>query len=459
MAGFEEIFEQQRHRALFLREERYGQRKKRLLKLEQWILSHRKDIQHALSKDLLKSTQETDLAEIYAALTEIREARRNLRPWMEPQYIHPTPTFLGTTGYHLYEPKGVCLIISPWNYPFNLAVGPMVSAIAAGNTFILKPSEFTPETSSLIKQMVTEVLEESMGFVVEGDADTAQNLLKLPFDHIFFTGSPEVGKLVMEAAARNLSSVTLELGGKSPTVIDETAELDDAAEKIFWGKWLNAGQTCVAPDYLFVHEKVYSKFISYLKAHAEKRYPEQFYTGIVNDKHHARLTHMVEDAINKGATKVEIPRTFSNRKMAPIILENLVDEMLVMKEEIFGPILPVIKYQDLDEVIDHINARPKPLSLYFFSRSRKNQEKILHSTSSGNAVINDCVLQFANPGLSFGGIGQSGFGKSHGKDGFKAFSNKKSVLKQRTGLTLAKLLYPPYSKWKNRLINILLKHL
>ncbi|MEQ8880489.1 MAG: aldehyde dehydrogenase family protein [Cyclobacteriaceae bacterium] len=459
MAGFEEIFEQQRSMALLLRAERYGQRRKRLLKLERWILAHRKDIQHALARDLLKSKQETDLAEIYAVLTEIREARKNLKSWMEPQYIQPTFTFLGTTGYHLYEPKGVCLIISPWNYPFNLAVGPLVSAIAAGNTFILKPSEFTPETSSLIKQMVSEVFEESMGFVVEGDARMSQNLLKLPFDHIFFTGSPEVGKLVIEAAAINLSSVTLELGGKSPTIIDETADLDDAAEKISWGKWLNAGQTCVAPDYLFVHEKVYSKFISYLKVHAEKRYPEHFYTGIVNDKHHARLTHMVEDAVKKGANKVEISGTFSERKMAPTILEDLAEEMLVMKEEIFGPILPVLKYEDLDEVIDHINARPKPLSLYFFSMSRKNQEKILQTTSSGNAVINDCVLQFAHPRLSFGGIGQSGFGKSHGMDGFKAFSNKKSVLKQSTGRTLAKQLYPPYSKWKNRLINILLRYL
>ncbi len=453
-----ELFQRQRKKSLFLREEGYKQRKARLVLLEDWILNHRNLIHEALEADLLKSPQETDLAEIYTVLTEIREARKNLRSWVEREYIRTPFTFMGTSGFNHYEPKGVCLIISPWNYPFNLALGPIISAVAAGNTFILKPSEFTPHTSSLLKQLVGDVFEEDTGFVVEGDAKTAQALLKLPFDHIFFTGSLTVGKIVMEAASKHLSSITLELGGKSPSIVDETADLKDAAQKITWGKWLNAGQTCLAPDYLYVHQKVHTRFLGYLKEQAKRIYPDESYTGIVNEKHYSRLKEMIEDSIKHGAIKFEIEEAHSMGKMPPVILENISEEMLVMKEEIFGPILPVITYTDLAEVINYTNSQPKPLSLYFFSRSHKNQERILQRTSSGNVVINDCVLQFAHPGLAFGGVGQSGFGKSHGKDGFLAFSNKKTVLKQRVGLTAAKLFYPPYSKLKKRMINVLLKY-
>ena len=458
MTGFEEIFEQQRKNSLLLRNELCRQRQQKLHKIERWILDHRVDIHEALHNDLYKSALETDLAEIYTALTEVREARKNLKDWMEPEHIPAPISFLGSNGFNMYEPKGVCLIISPWNYPFNLAVGPLVSAVASGNTFFLKPSEYTPYTSSLLKQMVQDVFDEKTGFVAEGDAQVAQGLLKLPFDHIFFTGSPAVGKIVMEAASKNLSSVTLELGGKSPTIVDETADLKDAAQKISWGKWLNAGQTCVAPDYLFVHDHVYKSFVTLLKEQAQQIYPEESYTGIVNEKHHKRLQRMVQDATKLGAVKYEVEMKSPYRKMAPVLLEKVTSEMTVMREEIFGPILPILKYTDIKQVIDHINKHPKPLSLYFFGRSCKNQNSILKSTSSGNVVINDCVLQFAHPGLAFGGVGQSGFGKSHGKDGFQAFSNKKSVLKQRRGLTSAKLLYPPYSKLKNRMIDMLLKY-
>lgn len=458
MESLKEIFQQQRKNSLHLRQERYKPRRRRLMTLERWILDHRKDIHEALMKDLLKSAEETDLAEIYTVLTEIREARKKLRSWMEPENVWPPMSFMGTQGFNIHEPKGVCLIISPWNYPFNLAMGPVVSAVAAGNTFILKPSEFTPYTSSLLKRMVSDVFEKSLGFVAEGDAQVAQELLKLPFDHVFFTGSPAVGKIVMEAASKNLSSVTLELGGKSPTIIDETADLKDAARKIAWGKWLNAGQTCLAPDYMFIHRKVYSRFMEYFREQAAVIYPEHSYAGIINEHHLERLKGMVEDAINLGAEKYEVALDMNDRKMAPVILENPSEDMMVMREEIFGPVLPVLKYDDLDKVIDYINERPKPLSLYYFSKSTKNQQQILRKSSSGNVVINDCVIQFAHPGLAFGGIGQSGFGKSHGKDGFMAFSNKKSVLKQRIGLTSAKLLYPPYTAVKNRLINILLKY-
>ncbi|XOV92510.1 MAG: aldehyde dehydrogenase family protein [Bacteroidota bacterium] len=458
MSDFDLLLQKQRLRATFLKTEDFKPRRRRLEALEKWILSHRRDLYQALEKDLLKSEQETNLSEIYTVLTEIREAKNNLRRWTEKEYVGTTLTYFGSQGYHFYEPKGVCLIISPWNYPFNLAIGPVVSAIAAGNTFILKPSEFTPHTSALMARMINDLFEEDLGVVIEGDVKVSQELLRLPFDHIFFTGSPNVGKVVMEAAAKNLTSITLELGGKSPTIIDETASLKDAAEKIAWGKWLNAGQTCVAPDYLFIHEQVYDAFMDLFREQMKTAYPEESYTGIISEKHFSRLSDMIDQAVKLGAVKHMNENITNKQKMPPVILEKPTEEMQVLQEEIFGPILPVLKYSDLEQVIKYVNSKPKPLSLYFFSRSRSNQERILKSTSSGNLVINDCVLQFAHPGLAFGGESQSGFGKSHGKDGFLAFSNKKAVLEQRIGLTTAKLLYPPYTRFRKFVIEFLLRY-
>ncbi len=459
MKSFRSVFEKQRCKASILRSENYKARKKRLLKLEKWILQHRGALHQALHQDLMKSDAETDLTEIYTVLTEIREAISNLNWWTRKEYATTPITFLGSVAYHIYEPKGVCLIISPWNYPFNLAIGPVVSALAAGNTFILKPSEYTPATSALIRRMVDELFEEDLGWVAEGDGKVAEHLLQLPFDHIFFTGSERIGKIVMEAAARNLSSVTLELGGKSPTIIDQTAHLKDAAQKIAWGKWLNAGQTCVAPDYLLIQAKVYDEFLKLLLDHAQAAYPKGDYTGIVNETHYNRLKEMIDQAEKSGAKKHEVGMETENRKMSPVVLENPTDEMLIMQEEIFGPVLPVLKYTRLQEVIDYINNHPKPLSLYLFSRSRSHQEMIRKNTSSGTMVINDVVIQFAHPGLAFGGVNSSGFGKGHGRDGFLTFSNKKSVLKQTVGFTMAKLLYPPYTRWRKWLIDKVLKYL
>ncbi len=459
MEFLQKIFEEQQKKALELKTESYKARKFRLKKLKKWILDNRSLIQEALYLDMHKSSAETDLSEIYTVVTELREAISHLRDWTEPGYLPSSLTYLGTTSWTVSEPKGVCLIISPWNYPFNLAIGPVVSAVAAGNTFILKPSEFTPKTSSLIKKMVSDCFSEEIGYVIEGDSTIAKKLLELPFNHIFFTGSSSVGKLIMKAAASHLSSITLELGGKSPTIIDQTADVADTVRKVAWGKWLNAGQTCVAPDFIYVHEKVAERFTAAIIQEAQNRFPKNDYTSIVSHHHLERLQSMLEDAMEKGA-KIEWEGGIDKekQKIYPVILSEVQDSMEVMKEEIFGPLLPIRKFKDLNDVIKQVNRRPKPLSLYIFSTSRKNIELISTSTSSGNLVINDCVLQFAHPSFPFGGINNSGFGKSHGKAGFLAFSNEKSVLKQRRGLTMARLLYPPYSQLKNKLINLLLKY-
>lgn len=317
-------------------------RKARLRGMERWILGHKDEIRRALYADMGKSAPEADRSEIFPVLAEVRKASRNLKRWARPRRVRTSFTFLGTRAFVHYEPKGVCLIISPWNYPLLLSLGPVVSAIAAGNTFLLKPSEFTPHVSGLLKQMVRELFPENIGWVAEGDATVSQALLQLPFDHIFFTGSPAVGRIVMKAAAEHLSSVTLELGGKSPTIVDETASLEDAAKKIAWGKWLNAGQTCLAPDYLLVHKNVMNSFLGKLKDQAEKRFKDSEYTSIINRTHFNRLRAYIADAEKKGATEVVEGRLDeANCRMHPFIFTEVNDQMLLMQEEIFGPVLPV----------------------------------------------------------------------------------------------------------------------
>lgn len=443
-----------------LRLEKAKDRKKKLKKLRSWILENRSKIQVAIYEDFKKSAEEVDISEIYPVLTEIRVAINNLTEWMSPMSFSPNMTYLGTSAQIYFEPKGTCLIISPWNYPFNLTVGPMVSAIAAGNTMMIKPSEYTPHTSELIEKMTEELFNEEEAKVFQGDYKISGELLELPFDHIFFTGSPRVGKIVMEAASKNLTSVTLELGGKSPTIVDETANLKDAAEKISWGKWLNAGQTCVAPDYLFVQENIRDKFLDELKRATDKIYAKKDqYTGIVNEAHFKRINEWIMDAMEKGA-KLEYggSKDDDNLKIDPIILSEVGNDATIMEEEIFGPILPVLSFSDLDEVIDYINQHPKPLALYHFSSRKSYIDQVKRETSAGTMCINDCVLQFSHPELPFGGVNNSGIGKAHGHHGFLAFSNEKSVLKQRTGLTMAKTLYPPFDSLKKRVINLMIKY-
>ncbi|GAB4240492.1 MAG: aldehyde dehydrogenase family protein [Ekhidna sp.] len=447
-------------RAISLRGSTAKQRKKKLRRLERWILDHRKEIQAALYDDLQKPAQEADLTEIFLVLSEIRLAMRRLKVWMAPKPAASSITYLGTSAETYYEPKGACLIISPWNYPFQLAVAPLVSAIAAGNSAIVKPSEFCESTSHLIKRMCEEVFEKDEVSVVLGAIEESQELLSLPFDHIFFTGSPAVGKIVMEAAAKHLASITLELGGKSPTIVDETANIKDTAQKIAWAKWQNAGQICIAPDYLFVHERKKDKLIEELVVQVNRIYgSKQTYGGIISRQHHNRVNDLMADAIEKGAN-IEFGGKSERTKLrfSPTLLSNVSLQSRLMEEEIFGPILPLITYTDLDEVIGFINERPKPLALYIFSRSRENIKSVKSRTSSGMLTINDAVLQFAHPHLPIGGVNNSGIGKAHGHAGFIAFSNEKAVVKQRIGLTMAKTVYPPYSKFKNFMIDLMVKY-
>lgn len=451
-------FNKQKRKSIELRAEKISLRKRRLATLEKWLLQNRGAIRNALKADLGKPSHEADISEVFPALSEVRKARRNLTRWSRAKQVKSSMTFIGTRAKIAYEPKGVCLIISPWNYPFMLAVGPLISALAAGNTFFLKPSEFTPATSALLKSMVEELFDEDIAVVYEGGSEVAQQLLQLPFNHIFFTGSPAVGKIIMKHAAAQLSSVTLELGGKSPTIVDETADIKDAARKIAWGKWINAGQTCVAPDHLYIHKSISDEFISQLKKEVSRLYGKsENYTRIVNEKHFDRLNGLLKET---PESSVLLSGKLDKSELAidPVICKDISPESGLMQDEIFGPILPVIEFEDLDQVTATINEAEKPLALYLFSKSRKNQNFVLTQTSSGSVVVNDCVLQFAHPHLPFGGVNNSGFGKSHGEYGFRAFSNEKAVLKQKTGLTMSQLLYPPANSWKNKLLDILIKY-
>jgi aldehyde dehydrogenase (NAD+) len=384
---------------------------------------------------------------------------------MKPQSL-PTPLpMLGTQARVQFEPKGVALIISPWNYPFNLAIGPLISALAAGCPVIIKPSELTPHTSALLAEMVSDLFEKDEVMVIQGDAEVAQSLLALPFDHIFFTGSPQIGKIVMEHAAKHLTSVTLELGGKSPTIVTKSADIKDAAQKIIYGKLVNCGQTCVAPDYILVHESQKDLLLAELKQAIQQMYDPEYkgienskdMARIVNDRHFFRLKSNLDDAVEKGA-EIEFggKSNAHHRFIEPTILSGITEDMQIAQEEIFGPLLPILPYKDLQEAIDYVNRKPKPLALYVFDKS-KSYEQVLQQCSSGGAVINDCVLHFIHNELPFGGVNNSGIGKAHGYYGFLAFSNEKGVLKQRIGLNNATLLRPPFGLKTQQLLKSLIK--
>lgn len=459
MNAYKSLFDAQKRLSSELRRAGVDSRRQKLKALRKWILSHRTTIQEAIAKDLDKPASESDITEIYPLLAETRLAEQRLHEWTRPVPVESSLAFLGSRAFVQYEALGTSLIMSPWNYPLLLALGPAVSSIAAGNTITLKPSEYTPNTNIIIQQMLDELFSPEEFLLVEGGAEEAKSLLELPFDKVFFTGSPTVGRIVMQAAARHLSSVTLELGGKSPVIIDASADLQDAAEKIAWGKWTNAGQTCVAPDYIFIDATVKDSFLSLLEKEALKYRNKENYTSIINESHWDRLEALKQDALQHGSQVAfggEGDR--EQRRMYPIVLTNLSSSMKITQEEIFGPILPLFTFTDLSEVVDYVNHRPKPLALYLYSKSTKSRKKIMTATTSGSLVINDNVIQFGHPHLPMGGVGQSGLGKSHGHEGFKAFSNARSIIRQRVGHTVPKLVYPPYTTHKLKLINWLIKY-
>ncbi|MGH8457532.1 MAG: aldehyde dehydrogenase family protein [Stenotrophobium sp.] len=463
-AEIRRVFDRQRETALRLRTSTADERIAKIKRLRDAVLAHTQDLHDAGYKDFKKPPAEVDLTEILPIVAEANDAIRNVRKWMKPTGVWPTRMMMGTKAYIQYEPKGRVLIVSPWNYPTNLSFGPLVSAIAAGNTAIIKPSEMTSNAAALMSKIVKEIFHEDEVAIFEGDAAISTALLALPFDHIFFTGSPAIGKVVMAAAAKNLTSVTLELGGKSPTIVDETADLELAAKTILWGKFTNNGQTCIAPDYVFVHQSVKDAFaqkcVEVLKATYGNTPQEQMNSTslarVVNQRHTARINGLLQDAKTRGA-RVLCGDLVNEQEcfIAPTLLDNIPADAKIMSDEIFGPLLPIIPFTDLDQAIAAINRDPKPLALYIWSKSEANINKVMKNTSSGGACINHCVVHFLHMGLPFGGVNNSGIGNGHGHFGFKAFSHERGVV--RTRFMMAKMFWAPYTDWTSKIIKLVMK--
>jgi len=426
--------------------------------IHKWIKENEDLIISTCLKDYKKPLSEFYATELNPTLNHIKFTLKNIKKWTSSKSVWTPIHLFGARSKIYYEPKGVCLIISPWNYPFNLTLNPIISAIAAGNCVVVKPSEHTPYTSSLIANMLSLLFDQNEIKVIEGGADIGEYLINSKFDHIFFTGSPEIGKIVMSAAAKNLSSVTLELGGKNHTIVDETANIKDSVEKILWSKYVNCGQTCIAVNHVFVHSKCYESFLSTAMTVLKKFFTNNSDFGeIVNEKHVNRLKDLLKASMRHGGQVLIDSNNVSNlHSQFPItLLKDVSKDNPIIQNEIFGPILPIVVYDDFDTVLSFIRRGEKPLALYLFSRSSKKTAKFLNLTSSGTVAINDCMLQYTNPHLPFGGVNSSGMGKTGGKYGFLAFSNQKSVLFQRSGFSVAKLIYPPYSDVKKKLAKIL----
>ena len=456
------IFEIQKQNQFNIGNTTASQRIAKLKKLHKLVMEYRPQIKEALYNDYRKHPSEVDLTEIYPITTEIKHAKSGLRRWMGNHSV-PTPlAMMGSSSKIKYEPKGVVLIISPWNFPFNLTFGPLVSAIAAGNTVIIKPSEMTPNASALMKQMIEKLFDKNEVALIEGGVSTSTDLLKLPFNHIFFTGAPSIGKIVMRAAAEHLTSVTLELGGKSPTIVDETANINLAAKRIAWGKFVNNGQVCIAPDYLFVHKSKIEPFLTAFKKYLKDFYSENIkeetsYARIVNQKHFNRVKGYVDEALAQGAN-IESGGTFDDKQdyIEPTVMTKVAKDSQLMTEEIFGPVLPVYEFTDVNSVITEINSREKPLALYIYSGRKKNINHIISNTRAGGTCVNHNAAHFFNTNLPFGGSNNSGIGKAHGFEGFKSFSNGRGIFQQHITNALDHLT-PPYNNFKQRLIDFTIK--
>ena len=421
--------------------------------LKQAILNRQEDIVAAIHADLGKPKFESYLTEI-SVTQEIDYAIKHLRGWAKPQKVSTSLVTFPSSAYIRPEPLGVVLIISPWNYPFQLMIAPLVGAIAAGNCALLKPSELAPHTSQIITQIIQDTFAPHYIAVVEGDIETSQALLEEQFDHIFFTGGTAIGKVIMAAAAQHLTPVTLELGGKSPCIVDRNVHLEHTARRIVWGKFLNAGQTCVAPDYLLVDRQIKPALLAALQKTLHEFYgndPAQSpdYGRIISDRHFSRLADLLQGKILMGGeTKAE------ERYIAPTLIDQVSWTDAIMQDEIFGPILPILEYEDLGEAIAQINARPKPLALYIFSKNKQVQNRVLQETSSGGVAINETIMQISPYTLPFGGVGSSGMGSYHGKFSFDTFSHRKSIFYKSFWLDI-KLRYAPYAgklEWVKRMM-------
>jgi aldehyde dehydrogenase (NAD+) len=425
-------------------------RLEQLTKLKQAIINNQDAILQAAKADLGRPAFEAYFE--IATLGEINLALKQLKNWVKPQRINSPIDQFPASAWIQPDPLGVVLIIGPWNYPFQLMMSPLVGAMAAGNCALLKPSEHAPNTSRVVAKLIADTFDPRYVAVAEGDASVSQQLLAEKFDHIFFTGGTEIGRIVMAAAAKHLTPVTLELGGKSPCIVDCDIHIDRAAKRIAWGKLINAGQTCIAPDYLLVHRQIKTELVDRIKYYIQEFYGEnpavsQDYGRIIHRRHFDRLVAFLD----RGEIILGGDYNADERYLAPTLIDGVSWDDPVMREEIFGPILPIMTYDNLEEAIAQVNARPKPLALYFFSRDRQQQQRILQATSSGGVCINDTVMQVSVNSLPFGGVGESGIGAYHGKASFDTFSHSKSVLKREFWLDLG-WRYAPYTIKKLELI-------
>lgn len=424
------------------------------------VIARQDDIATAIAADFGRPGLETLVVDVMPLVQEIGHSRRHLKSWMAPRRVRPSLGSFGTTARILPEPRGTCLVIGAWNFPFLLTLGPLASALAAGNSVIVKPSELTPHSSALMARMLADLFAPELVTVVEGGVETATALLDLPFDHIFFTGSPAVGKVVMAAAARTLASVTLELGGKSPVILAPGADLAKAARWVAWGRFVNAGQTCVAPDHVYVPENLAEAFTQAVRAELGRMFGSDFATSqsygrIVSARNWQRIRRLVDGARAAGAEVLPGGQDAeAARLIAPTLLVRTTEDMEISRQEIFGPVLPILPYADLGAVIARINRGEKPLTLYVFDRAKSVAARVVAETSSGSVGVNLTVMPFIHPNLPFGGIGSSGQGSAHGRAGFRAFSHEKPVMTNHfSPLTL---LFPPYGARVRRLAALLI---
>lgn len=433
-----------------------GSRKETLIKLLNVIITHENDIIQALHDDFKKPAFEAVLTETNYVISELKDTIKNLYQWAKPKKVFPSILNFPSTDYIYREPYGKVLIIAPWNYPFQLALCPLISAVAAGNQVVLKPSELTPKTSEIIAKIIQKTFQINHVEVIEGGVEITQKLLSQRWDYIFFTGSVPVGKIVAKAAAENLTPVTLELGGKNPCIIDETANLKLAAKRIVWGKFINAGQTCIAPDYILIQKNMKSHFLQFMKEEITKAYGAEpklspDYARIINQKNWLRLVNMIdEDKVAFGGhSEIE------NCYISPTLIDESDVDSLIMKEEIFGPLLPILSYENEEDINTIISKYEKPLALYIFTETHSFAQKMIQKYSFGGGCINDTVIHFSNKRLPFGGVGHSGIGAYHGSLSFDTFSHKKGIVKKANWLDLP-MRYAPYND-KLKTIRKLLK--
>jgi len=461
VAKLDKVFENQKATYKKNPYSQLSERQQDLALLKQAVLAYQDKIITAMNEDFgCRSSDDTKLGDVLATIMGINYASKKLKKWMKPSKRHVGILFQPAKAYVMYQPLGVVGIVTPWNYPLFLSIGPLTLALAAGNRAMIKMSEFTPATNKVINDMITSVFSADKVVVIDGGPQVAAHFTQKPFDHLLFTGSTRVGKMVMAAAAQNLTPVTLELGGKSPTIIADDIDIDDAVSRFILAKTLNAGQTCVAPDYILCPENKIDELVASCKKQFNCMYPKfadnNDYSSIINEQQFQRLHTWLDDAVNKGASAISLSefnaeQTTQPRKMPLTLVTHVNDDMQLMQDEIFGPLLPIVSYKSLAEAINYINERPRPLALYLCSHNEQTQQQVLQQTHAGGVCINDAAIQVAQDDMPFGGIGPSGMGHYHGHEGFLTFSKAKSVM-IKGKMNTSKMAFPPYGKLVHKLI-------